>query len=162
MRRFLPLSTALFCFALAEKSVGQPKPFNATPNDYVPPSAQEIPQPEILPGPPANLPAAGPAWIPANIWPDMPPEISPSAEKWRYVYYGGRWWYRQPTNRWSYWTEGHWVDYVVPGRSNAPPYVQPPPAPRRWRLGARPPYRYPGGPGPTYPGGAGTYPPGAY
>ena len=65
---------------------------------------------------------------------DPPPEISPNAEQWRYSFQNGLWWYFTPERRWLYWSQGRWVEYLPPGRSNTPPYVQPPMAHRpRWR-----------------------------
>jgi len=33
------------------------------------------------------------------------------ADRWRYKYYNGQWWYWVPSNRWMIYTDGHWVDY---------------------------------------------------
>lgn len=67
---------------------------------------------------------------------DQPPEISPNAERWRYSFQNGFWWHFTPERRWLYWSQGHWVEYLPLGRSNSPPYIQPPamqrPFRRRW------------------------------
>ncbi len=164
MQKSLPLLTVIVCLAVVGIAHGQPRPVDSTPSDYVPQAVQELPSPEILPSMPpggANFPVQPPA---ADGWPEPEPEISPNAEKWRYVWFGGRWWYRQPTNRWSYWTEGRWVDYVPPARGNTPPYVQPPPpVRRRWRVGAAAPYyRNPSAPGAAVPYGGAPNPAGYY
>jgi hypothetical protein len=66
---------------------------------------------------------------------ETPPEISPNAERWRYSYQNGYWWYASPDRRLLYWSQGRWVEYLPPGRSNTPTYVQPPVPTRqvRWR-----------------------------
>jgi hypothetical protein len=96
---------------------------------------------------------------------ERPPEISPNAESWRYTYQNGRWWYRSPDRRSLYWSQGRWVEYLPPGRSNTPPYIQPPAPqrPARWRpFGGRlnayraNPAAVPYG-GPGYYGGGGYY-----
>ncbi|HVX14758.1 MAG TPA: hypothetical protein VHC22_26450 [Pirellulales bacterium] len=79
--------------------------------------------------------AAGSAYA-ANPGDDeRPPEISPNAEAWRYTYRNGGWWYLSPERRWHYWSQGRWVEYLPPGRSNTPSYIQPPAPqrPARWR-----------------------------
>ena len=83
--------------------------------------------------------AQSPAYPPPT-WETAPgeydaPEIPPHAEQWRYSFRNGNWWYFSPERRWLYWSQGRWVDYLPPGRSNTPPYVQPPVAQRqaRWR-----------------------------
>jgi hypothetical protein len=57
---------------------------------------------------------------------DPPPDISPNAERWRYSFHNGHWWYFTPQRKWLYWSQGRWVDYLPPGRSNTPPFIQPP------------------------------------
>jgi hypothetical protein len=99
---------------------------------------------------------------------DAPPQISPNAERWRYMNYGGRWWYLQPSNHWSYWSEGRWVEYSS-SRYSATAGLAPPPLPRRRLvsgLGLRPvpyvapiPNAYPYG---TYSYGGYGYGPGYY
>jgi hypothetical protein len=92
---------------------------------------------------------------------DPPPEISPNAERWRYSFHNGSWWYFTPERKWLYWSQGRWVDYLPPGRSNTPPYIQPP-VPQRTTLrrrlfnGPYNAYRYNPAPGPVY-GGGGYY-----
>ncbi len=44
---------------------------------------------------------------------DPGPEISPSADKWRYVQKDGTWWYYTPEKRWLYWKEGRWVELTA-------------------------------------------------
>lgn len=92
---------------------------------------------------------------------DPPPDISPNAERWRYSFQNGHWWYLTPQRKWLYWSEGRWVDYLPPGRSNTPPYIQPPvpqrsTVRRRWFNGPYNAYRYNATPGPFY-GGGGYY-----
>jgi hypothetical protein len=165
MQKSLPLLTAFVLLALAGRGNGQPRPADSSPLDFVP-----SPEQELLP---RKVPAAAPAPIVVNSgivpsiaepWPEPGPQISPHVDKSRYVSYGGRLWYLQPTNRWSYWSEGRWVDYVPPMRGNTPPFVQPPPPVRRhWHVGAWTPYyRYPYAPGPAYPYGGAPYPMGGY
>ena len=33
---------------------------------------------------------------------------------WRYRNHNGKWWYWLPSNRWTIWSNGAWVDYVAP------------------------------------------------
>lgn len=83
----------------------------------------------------AQLPQSGftPSSLPTDSGSlDAPPEISPHAEQWRYSFQNGFCWYFTPERRWLYWSQGRWVEYLPPGRSNTPPYVQPP-TPARWR-----------------------------
>jgi hypothetical protein len=35
----------------------------------------------------------------------------PQGETWRYRKHQGLWWYWLPSNKWVYWTDGHWVPY---------------------------------------------------
>jgi hypothetical protein len=166
----------------AGQAFGQPRPYDSTPLDFVPRAEQEIPAPQPqsqLQSPPTQAPpvlvnpSAPSATItsptimsPTIMGPtsDIPPqpEFSPNAEKWRYTWFSGRWWYRQPNNRWSYFSDGRWVDYAPPGRTNASPYILPPPPVRRWQFGAGRYYRNPYPPGVAAPYGGPAYPPGGY
>ena len=59
------------------------------------------------------------------------PAATDSVDRSRYRYYNGRWWYLLPDNRWVYWENGAWVNYVPPAVGAPAPtayqYVQPPP-----------------------------------
>jgi hypothetical protein len=135
MQKFLLLLTAVVISLVAEIALAQPRPFDSTPSDYVPRAVEELPGPEIQPAPQPVIVTYPPLPTSADGRFEQQPDISPNADKWRYVWYGGRWWYRQPTNRWTYWSEGRWVDYLPPARSNTPGYVQPPPpVRRRWQV----------------------------
>ena len=35
----------------------------------------------------------------------------PAGETWRYRQHDGLWWYWLPSNKWVYWTDGHWTPY---------------------------------------------------
>ncbi len=106
-------------------------------------------------------PARTPVYVPQSATgsmagPPPAPATSPYAQRGRYVWYGGYWWYFQPTQRWSYWSEGRWVDYVPAGRSTTLQPLPPPPPPlaarRRLRTAtASPYYRYPAPPSPPLP-----------
>jgi hypothetical protein len=58
------------------------------------------------------------------------PAVTAAAdENWRFRNYNGTWWYWMPSNRWVYWSNGAWVDFVpttqpstVVYRSVAPAY----------------------------------------
>ncbi|HUY92674.1 MAG TPA: hypothetical protein VMV10_28295 [Pirellulales bacterium] len=41
---------------------------------------------------------------------DTPPQV-PAAERWRYRYQNGHWWYWGKTGAWSFWTGSRWVAY---------------------------------------------------
>ena len=42
-------------------------------------------------------------------------------DAWRYQWYGGRWWYWLPEDRWAYWDNGQWWSHgIVPSTSTAP------------------------------------------
>ena len=131
MLRLLPAALLAWLIVIG-RAEGQPRPSDATPLDYIPPVSEAAPS-ELLPAPAIeNTPWAPPAAPRA----DPGPDISPSANRLRYVWYGGRWWYRQPTNRWSYWSQGRWVDYVPPSRGNTQGFIQPPqPVRRPYRSG---------------------------
>lgn len=86
--------------------------------------AAQVPQPGFRPSP---LPGES-----GSV--DVPPDISPNAEQWRYSFQNGFWWYITPEHRWLYWSQGRWVEHLPPGRSNTPPYLQPPMTQtNRWR-----------------------------
>jgi hypothetical protein len=36
---------------------------------------------------------------------------NPQGETWRYRKHQGLWWYWLPSNKWVYWTDGHWAPY---------------------------------------------------
>ena len=44
----------------------------------------------------------------------LPEPAATDATLWRYRYQDGVWWYWLPSNRWVYWSNGRWVDYVAP------------------------------------------------
>lgn len=41
---------------------------------------------------------------------DVPPQGS-SANRWRYSFHNGHWWYYRDGGRWAYWTGTTWADY---------------------------------------------------
>ena len=47
-------------------------------------------------------------------------------DSWRYKQVNGTWWYLQPGNRWAYWYNGQWVEYV-PHVHVVPSYYYPQP-----------------------------------
>jgi hypothetical protein len=99
---------------------------------------------------------------------DLPPEIPPNADKWRYMWHEGHYWYYQPSGRWSYWSAGRWVEYSASKYANTPPNIHPPAPQRRFgvkRIVPVPAYPPPGGYGPNVgygPYGAYGDPPGYY
>jgi hypothetical protein len=48
------------------------------------------------------------------------PDATSAGENSRYRNYNGVWWYQLPSNRWVYWSNGEWVNFVAT--------TQPPPA----------------------------------
>jgi hypothetical protein len=49
-------------------------------------------------------------------------------DPWRYRWYGGRWWYWTPENRWMWYGDGGWTTYVpapAPAVVYSPGYVYP-------------------------------------
>lgn len=46
----------------------------------------------------------------ASQRPDLPPQGSP-ANRWRYSFHQGHWWYYRDGGRWAYWTGRQWLDY---------------------------------------------------
>ena len=86
--------------------------------------------------------------------PNVPagPMAGPAADKWRYRWYDGHWWYWTPQNRWMWYSDdGHWVAF------DASP-TTPPAAPQS---GAGPVPYDASYPGPLYPA-PGYYYPGRY
>jgi hypothetical protein len=150
----------LLAFALLPRAHAQPRPSDAEPLDFLPPPVT-VPAPAVpgipsvpgIPRAPVDIPPG--SALPSNAPVEMPPEISPNADKSRYVWHGGRWWYLQPANRWMYWSEGRWVEFQRSRYGSTPAYVQPPANPRRWKrlpygtAAGVPPatYRYPAAPG---------------
>jgi hypothetical protein len=108
-----------------------PAPRDVPPDQLVPPPF--VPAPNSMAPPEMSAPAAMP-------YAELPPEISPHAERWRYLQYNGLWWYYQPAGRWMYWTEGHWVECpatritrrTVPA-ARPPEYAMPPQPSRPFR-----------------------------
>jgi len=84
---------------------------------------------------------------------ELPPDIPPNAERWRYMSRDGQYWYYQPSGRWSYWSAGRWVEYSVSKYANQPPGLTPPVPQRRFAVGRRllpPPAYTPGNVPPGY------------
>jgi hypothetical protein len=52
------------------------------------------------------------------------PEATSVGDSSRYRNYGGVWWYLLPSNRWVYWSNGQWMDFV-PTTQPPPPIYQP-------------------------------------
>lgn len=42
--------------------------------------------------------------------PNVPPQ-APPAERWRYRFYNGHWWYWRGGGRWAYWSGKQWHEY---------------------------------------------------
>jgi hypothetical protein len=53
------------------------------------------------------------------------PEATPVGDNWRYRNYDGVWWYFLPSNRWVYWSNGEWVDFVSTTQPPPPAYQSP-------------------------------------
>jgi hypothetical protein len=95
----------------------------------------------------AGSPAAGP------IAPSAPagPMAGPAADKGRYRWYDGRWWYWTPQNRWMWYSDdGHWVAFdASPTTPPAAPQSDAGPVPydAHYAVPGYPPpgYYYPGG-----------------
>jgi hypothetical protein len=43
-----------------------------------------------------------------------PAAKGPTPEHWRYAYFNGDWWYWLPENRWVYWRNGQWNEFLSP------------------------------------------------
>jgi hypothetical protein len=70
-------------------------------------------QPQVLPEPTA----AGETIL---------PEVTSAGDNSRYRNYNGVWWYQLPNDRWVYWSNGEWVNFVA--TTQPPPPVYPSPA----------------------------------
>ncbi|MBS0210201.1 MAG: hypothetical protein JSS27_14735 [Planctomycetes bacterium] len=104
---------SMLAWATAVAVAGEPVGGPSLPGLPVPDDAPVVPRgviaEEVSPAPLPLMPPPAPTPGIAPLG-ELPPDISPYAERWRYVEYNGRWWHYTTNGRWMYWSEGRWVE----------------------------------------------------
>ena len=77
---------------------------------------------EIPPAPPLE---AGAPIANSDLAPRAVDVASSRADRWRYKWHNGQWWYWLPSERWVIWVDDRWEDYLPPAPAAVTTYSYP-------------------------------------